>query len=143
MKKTYKEFKDIDILIGKILKRNPAIKNSKFGYACEKFAEKNYVSVAKKLIEKIYDIRLQNALEDPQTKEVKIDTNPASRGFKFSKEGLINCIKQEREIIEEFDKKEIEIEPYFCISIPEEITKEEKEKLKGLLINENILEEPK
>jgi hypothetical protein len=134
MIKTFKEIKEIDNVIGIIFKRNKELENSKFGYACKRFAEKNYVLVSRELGDKIQDIRILNALENPTTKEIIKDPSDMMRGFKYSKEGLINCIKQERDIISEFEKKEIEIEPYICTSIPESITESEQEELRGLII---------
>ena len=132
MTKTFKELQSVDELIGNLYQKDAKLKDTKFGYAYKIFSEKNYVPVIKEFQEALASIRINNALEDKNTKEILVDrANP--RGYKYSKEGLNACIAQERKIEKEFDEKVIEITPYFCKVLPE-LTEEQVEQLKGLII---------
>ena len=132
MVKTFKELQAIDQMIGFLYEQDQKLKNTKFGYAYQKFFKKNYEPALKEFQNKIFDIRLDNAMEDKITKEVLKDKD-SPRGFKFTKEGLKKCVEQERSLIEEFDKKEIEVTPQFSSYVPE-LTEEQKELLTGLII---------
>lgn len=139
MTKTFKEFEELDKIVASIFIKNEKLRGSKFGYTWNRLCQKNYFSVAKEFNEKLADIRIEYALEDEKTKEILIDKlNP--RAYKYSKDGLKNCVKAERDMIKEFDSKEIEYEPYFCTSLPEEITSLPEEIFNmfvGLIIKNN------
>ena len=116
MKKTFKELQEIDLIVGGIYHRKPELRNTKFGYAYKRFVKKNY-----------------QPLVDEKTKEILIDRlNP--RGYKYSKEGLKQVIKDENQISNKFDLKETEIEPFLSSYIPEDLTEEETEILTGIVI---------
>lgn len=132
MKTTIKKIQDADKLVGEIIRSKPALKESKFSYAWKRFIEKNYNPRAKEHWEKIECIRVDNAMEDRNTKEIFVDEkNP--RGYKFTREGLKKCIAEESKLQEEFEATSVEVEPYICTSLPE-LTDEDKETLKGLII---------
>jgi len=132
MKKTFQELQEVDQLIGSLYEKDKTLRESKFGYVYKRFSKKNYIPVVEELTEKIQDIRIENSLEDPQTKQILQDpSNP--RGFKFSKEGLKRCIELERQLSKEFDKREIEIIPYISSYMPE-LTDDQKEMLTGLIL---------
>ena len=133
MKKTFKELRDVDSLVAGMYFRNDKLKETKFGYAFKRFAEKNFRPLFQERGDEVELVRVENALEDPETKEILLDKeNP--RGYKYSKEGLKKCLKAESKIIDDYDKKEVEIKPHISSFIPEDLTEEEKEMLKGLLI---------
>lgn len=136
MVKTFKELQEVDALMGELYRANPELKNTRFGYAYKRFADKNYTPLIKEFQHEINDARIDQALEDPVTKEIK--TDPVSpRGFKYSKEGLKQVIKLEHTIIEKWDNKEVEIVPHICQkeSLPE-LNEEQMEILVGILIQE-------
>jgi len=136
MKKiTFKELQEIDSLVANLYTKDKTLQNSKMGYAYKRFSEKFYFPVVKELQQKTQDIRVDNAMEDKNTKEILADGNNV-RGYKYTKEGLKNCMKQERELVEEYDKREIEIEPFISSFKPENLTDEEKELLKGIIFAE-------
>ncbi len=134
VKKTFKELQELDVLVGALYKRNTELQKGKFGYAYKRFVDTNYVKILKEYQHKINDARIDFALEDPITKEILKDKED-SRGFKYSKDGLKKVILKENEITDEFNPKEVEIDPYFIseASLPE-LSDEEREQLIGVLI---------
>lgn len=133
MKKNYRQLNEMDQIIGGMYKVNPSLKDTKFGYAYKRFCEKYYVPLLKERNEKLVLIRVDNALEDPTTKEILRD-DTHERGFKFDREGLKKCIKSEIKMAEEFDLKEVEIEPIFSSFVPEGLTEEQKEIFAGCIL---------
>lgn len=136
VKKTFKDLIIIDGMIALVYQENPALKMSKFGYAYNKFAEKNYYPKLKEFQQALADIRINYALEDKETKEVLMDDvkkNP--RGYKYDREGLKKVIKAEDALSMEWDEKEVKIEPYFCKkeNLPK-LSEGQKELLKGTII---------
>jgi len=134
MVKTFKELQEVDILVGALYEKNPGLKDGKFGYSYKRFIEKNYMSHLKEFQHELNDVRIDNAIEDPKTKEILRDpTN--SRGFRYTKEGLKKVIEQENEINEKWNVKEIEVEAFICPieSLPT-LTDNQREALVGILI---------
>ncbi len=134
VKKTFKELRNIDVVVGALFQKNPKVEEGKFGYWWKKFMDKNYIEHLKQFQHQINDVRIDYALEDKTTKEILRDPlNP--RGFRYTKDGLKKVIEKENEITEEWDKKEVEVEPYF---VPEESLPEmsyaQREALEGVLV---------
>jgi len=133
IKKTFKELKELDAVIGNLYGKNPELKKGKFGYAYNKFVKKNFVPMLNEYRDELNLIAVNNALTDEKTKELIYDeTN--SRGFKFSKEGLIACMKQEKECEANWNTKELDLEPFISVEVPENMTEEEIEVLTGVII---------
>lgn len=145
VKKTFKQLRDADFLVGLLYKDNPELEKGKFGYAWKRFINKNYMKHLKEFQNELLDVRIDNALEDEKTKALLTDaTNP--RGYKYSKEGLKAVIKKENEITDKWEDKEIEVEPYILPieSLPE-LNEDEREELTGILIapnEEDIIKTP-
>lgn len=133
IKKTYKELREIDNIVGKAYQKNEVLEKSKFGYAYKRFSEKNFIPTVKKHNEQLADVRIDNALEDEKTKEILLDERPNSRGFKYNKEGLKKVMVAEKKLDEEFNVKEIEIEPFICKDVPNDFSEEEIKMMKGLV----------
>ena len=133
MTKTFKELQEVDMMVGGLYQKTPTLKESKFGYAYKRFTDKNYMPYVKDFNEELGALRVQHALEDPNTKEVIIDRmNP--RGFKYSKAELILLMAEERKLAEKWDEKEITIIPYLSKLIPEDLEEEQREMLDGLVL---------
>lgn len=140
--KTYKELQEIDNIVGAMYRKNPNLRDSKFGYAFKRFSDKNIAPTNKELQEKLQDIAVEHALEDPTTKELLLSVD---KEYKYSREGQNKLNKAQRELAVEFLAKEIEVEPYISPRTPE-MTEWEFEVLKGILVDasiqpETILEE--
>jgi hypothetical protein len=133
MKRTCEQLKEVDEVVASLYNKIPTLKNTKFAYAYKRFFEKNLKLIFDEIREEILDVRINNALEDKETKEILVDSTN-ERGYKFDREGLKNVMKEEKKIFDKFNKKEIEIEPYFTDYIPEEIEEHQREFLKGLII---------
>ncbi len=138
IKKTFKELSELDNMIAVMYAGDENLKNTKFGYAYKRFAEKNYYSVLKEYNEKLVDIRIDHALTDEVTKALL--TTDKGRGFEYDKEGLKATIKEESKLEKEWDVKEFEVEPFFCKAefLPKELTDEQEEMLDGILIEKII-----
>jgi hypothetical protein len=138
MKKTFEEIKNIDNIVGGLYQKNIKLKDGKFGYAYNRFYAKNIKPTLEEVNEKITDARIENAMTDEKTKELLYDSSrgPEQKLFKYTKEGLIKFNDEVRKITKEYDKKEVEIIPFFTSEIPTELLDEEKEELKDYLIKE-------
>lgn len=134
IKKTFKELRDLDIMVAEAYHKNEDLEKTKFGYAYKRFREKNYDPKTKEYNEELLSIRIDNALEDEKTKEIFMDPTPNTRGFKYSKDGLKKVVKAEKELLEKWDKKEWEIEPHISPMKPEDFSEEEIEMLTGLVL---------
>lgn len=134
MKKTFLELKEIDDCVAKIYAKYPDIQNSKFGYWYKRFFKKNLQPIIGELEEKLADCRLENALVDEKTREV-LYTDSSQRTYKFDKEGLKKLLNFNRVLLEEYNHKEFEITPFISSEAPEGLTDEDKELLKGILID--------
>jgi len=130
MKKTFKQIQEIDNLVGVMYAKQPELKDSKFGYAYNKFFEKNYAPTLKVLKEELTDSTVDHALEDETTKALLKDEKGE---YKYSKEGQKALMKAQREIYEKYNNLEIEVEPYISTFTPN-LTEEEREMLEGTLI---------
>jgi hypothetical protein len=131
--KTFKEILEIDQEVAKLYKANENLKDGKFGYGYKRFYAKNLTPLLEKYQEGLQDIYVANALEDEKTKALIMEKDGSS--YSYSKAGKIQCLKEERTFIEEFNKKEVEIEPY--IIKPEnlpELTEEQEELFNGVLM---------
>ena len=110
------------------------LKNTKFGYAYKRVAEKNYYPRVKEYNLKLTDIRIDHALVDETTKAIK--TTEKGRGFEYTKEELKAVIRAEDKLLKEWNIKEYEIEPYFCKKecLPTTLSDELKEMLINIVI---------
>ncbi len=133
MKKTFEELTEVDQIIGQLYAKKPDLKNTKFGYAYDKFYKLNIKPVADRMRDEILDVRVENAMEDKTTKQILADKT-SFRGFLYTKAGLRDVIKAEREIEERYSNEEVEVQPYFSSYIPEELEDYQKELLLGLII---------
>ena len=130
--RTFKELLEIYIIIEGLYRKDEKLKDTKFGYAFKRFYKNNIDPTLKERDEKLSDIRIKNALENKDTSAIITDsTNP--RGYAYSKEGLLKCIKEETELVEKYNKMEIKVEPYISSFVPE-LSEEQRDILKGLLI---------
>ena len=134
IKKTFKELQEVDALMGMIFTKNLILRDSKFGYTYKRFYEINFQNIFNEYLSEIEDVRIDNCLEDPTTKAVKLSNNPGGRSYLYSKTGLKEVIKAENKIEKKFQLKEIKITPYFIKDIPKTLTETEIELLKGLII---------
>lgn len=133
MTKTFKELQKIDNMVAELYRDNATLEKTKFGYAYKRFAEKNYYPKAREYNEAIQLLSVDNALEDTTTGEILVD-RANLRGFKFSKQGLKSVMKQENDLQKVWDAKEFEVEPYISSYIPKELTEEQFEMLKGIVL---------
>lgn len=136
MIKTFRELQEVDNMVADLYKKNPKLKDSKFGYSYKRFSDKNYAPVVRDFNEELATLRVKFALEDANTKEVLIDRMNV-RGFKYDKKNLIELMSAERKLEEEFYAKEVELKPFISTMIPDEMEESHIELLKGLVFEES------
>jgi hypothetical protein len=134
MKKTFKEILEINNVIQVLIKANKDISKTKFGYAIDKFIKSSISEPMESFNEALTKIRVENALVDEKTKAILTDLNPHSRGFQFSREGLMACMEGESALVKEWSSKEFEVTPFICTSDLPAITEQQKEILLGVII---------
>ena len=122
----FKQLKQIDAIYGKLL-ADEKYKQTKIVYALKRFSEKNLVKMFGDYNKELEDIRIDNALTDKDTQAILYEEKGGS--YKYSKEGLKAVLKKIREVSEEWNEKEFEVEPFICKEIP-----------KGLILEEDELE---
>lgn len=132
MKKTFKELKKLNGTYIDLVKEHPSINNTKFGYAWNKFFNKNLEPIFKEYNSILIGLSAENGLTDKETGEILM-TN-MGRGFKFSKEGFKKLIEAENKLEEEWNSKEYEIEPYFTSDIPKDLNFIQLEEFEGFII---------
>lgn len=136
MIKTFKELQEVDIMVADLYKKNPKLKDSKFGYSYKRFSDKNYAPIVRDFNEELGMLRVKHALEDSTTKEVLIDRMNV-RGFKYDKKNLVELMQAERKLEEEFYAKEIEVKPFLSTMIPDDMEEPQVDLLKGLVFEES------
>jgi len=71
---------------------------------------------------------------DGKTKELLYEGEGQEKTYKYDKEGAKKRNKENRELVDEFNEKEVEVEPFITTDIPEELSEYQKELLTGLII---------
>lgn len=137
MKKTFKQMREFNQVVNTLIKYQPEILKTKFGYALKKVGTE---------INKYFDdysmeletIRITNALEDPVTKAILLAPEGSPRHYSYSKEGLVKLMQEESDLMKKWDEKELEFNPFYApvSSIPK-LEDEETESLIGFVIEEN------
>lgn len=132
IKKTFKELVFATNTYNDMLKERPEIQNMKFGYAWNKFYRKNLDLIFKEYNSEVADMRITNALTNKETGEILFERE-SLRGFKFSPEKLKTVIKKEREIEDEWNIKEFEVESFICSEGPI-LNDTQREAFEGLIV---------
>ena len=133
IKKTFKELREIDNVYGRLL-TTEGFQNTKLAYAFKRFSDKNTVKIFKDFNELMGDLRLDNALVDEKTKAVLY--NDDKTDYQYTKESSKILKKESSRLVEEWDKKEFEVEPFICNELgDEELNQYDQELLEGVIIN--------
>jgi len=137
MKKTFLEIQEADQIVGSLYAKDKTLEKGKFGYAWGRFIKKNYNPISEELNEKIIDNRVEHALVDEKTKELLYEGEGKEKSYKYSKDGMKALLEANRKLIKEFNKKEIEVIPFYISeeNLPE-LLEGEREILTGLVIEE-------
>jgi len=131
IKKTFRQLNEIDSVVGELYEKDTTLSQTKFGYAYGKFYEKYVKPVLMELQTELTVISVNNALEDKETKAILMTED--RKEYLYSKEGKIKKMKEQQKLVEEFNEKEFEIEPYVATYKPE-MTDEQYEVLKGVIV---------
>lgn len=133
IKRTIKEIQEIDQIVAGLYGKDAKLQQGKFGYAYKRFVEKNYQPAITRLQEKLADVRVDFALTDPTSKELLLDKENA-RGYKYDKDGMKKVMEAERKLAKDWETEEITITPFISKEVPKELSDEQKEILKGIII---------
>jgi hypothetical protein len=133
--KTFKELQEVDLMVAELYRKNPKLKDSKFGYAYKRFSDKNYAPLVRDFNEELAALRVTFALEDPTTKEVLVDRMNV-RGFKYGKQQLIDLMVAERKLESDFYDKEVDVKPFTITeeNLPEGLEESQFDLLKGIVL---------
>lgn len=107
---------------------DPTFENTKFGYACKKFIKKNLLKSFQEFDDENEVLKIEHALIDEKTKEILRDEKG---NYKFSKEETLVLMNLRKSLVEKWNDKEIEVEPYIVSDLPD-LTEEEKELFKDI-----------
>jgi len=130
MKLNLEQLNEINNVVAELYQKDEHLKQGKFGYAYNKFYQKNTQVILDELKEAITISNINNALEDEKTKALITDEKG---NYQYSKEGKIALLKEQKAIVEEYYKKEIELTLYLSPVKPE-MTEEQYEVLKGVIV---------
>lgn len=140
------------------LEKDKANQNTKLSYAIDRFSKRYnkamepYNDIIAESNALINDARTDFASEDADKNLSKLIVkdergNVTYTEYKYTKENKklldqkIRAINKEtQKQIQEFLLKTVEIEPYFCISFPDNLTEYEKEIFAGIIIDPKMLE---
>jgi hypothetical protein len=150
MKKTFKQIREFNIASEGFMKRNPTNMQTKLGYALKRVSEKSISKAAKEYSNaysesyytNVEKIQIDNALTDKVTGAILAAPKDSERPYLYDKEGLKAVMEAENRfsketaqaLLEEFDSKEFEIDPFLAKELPEDLTDEEIEAFKGFVI---------
>ena len=151
MKKTFKQVREFNQVSGVLLQKNPEMAQTKLGYAIKRLGETEIKRVLREYQEKYQEMHFNEmekpaidlALVDPATQAILLTPRGSDREYQYNKEGLIavkklemNFQKLANNLMDEFDEKEFDIEPFYITDVPETLTEDEVEKFKGFVIEE-------
>lgn len=143
MKKTFKELRLFNVFSTSFLVRDKNHAETKLGYAIKSFVDKNLDKIMSEYNEALNNIRIDECHTDDSGVIVyditKDENGNEIRHLKFTKEGLKNKNKREKELLEIYDKKEYDIESCITKKVPENLTMNEIESFKELVIPGNYI----
>lgn len=158
-KMTYEKLMEYNSIAGVWLKKEPSNQNTKLGYAISVFSKKYnkylipYNDIVNDRNERIDDAKVTYASEDEDKNLLKLIVKD-DKGqvtyteYKYTKENqnLFNkkviIINKEANLkIEDFLCQEIEIEPYYATSLPNNLTEIERAAFTGIVINPSAVME--
>jgi len=142
--RTFKQLREFNIMAQSYLMRCGT--DTKLAYAIERVQESNLKNVFKEYSEKLRDIRIENCFTDKdgviQYDILKEAGGRETRDFKYTKEGLRAKEKEEKELIEDYDKKDVEFEPFIATEVPLNLGEMEIQLFRGIVIPENYVKTP-
>lgn len=136
IKRTFKELRELDNIIGMMFGADKNLPNTKFGYGYKRFYTKNLADPFTEYQNEIQDVWADHAMIDDKTKVIVRDEGKKDRsGFGYDREGDKNVRKAEKKLYDKWAVKEIEVDPYFIDpkDLPE-LNEFQKEAFKGLIM---------
>jgi len=135
MKKTFKELNRFSGVVKNLVNKNPAIMETKFGYAIKRFEEVSLTDPYQDYNSELSMVRIDHALTDKVTGALSKDLT-SQRGFAYDREGMKMVIRAEQAIEKEWADREFDVTPYICKveNLPKDLTEEEIECFAGLVM---------
>ena len=134
MKITFEDLRKFNQVTANLFARKSVYRESKLGYAIKRFTDINLIKIFNEYNNELEMARIDHCLADPITKAVMLASGGSQRMYQYSKEGLKAVLKAELDLIEKWDKKEFEVKPWICLEPPKDLTEEEMETMKRLVI---------
>lgn len=110
-------------------------KETKFTYALGRMLSKTETTV-KKVADKLDIIAVKHARTDPPDDENGELLRDAQNRLRFSKKGQVACFEAQQNFL---DEKEIEVEPHFVKSVPDDVTQDGLSALEFFIIDSDTL----
>jgi len=149
IKKTFKEVRELNVAISQYFKRISTAEQTKLGYALKRISDTEIKKVLGEYREAYDKLAFENlekpaielALVDKVTGAVLMAPKGSERVYQYNKENLVKVMEVEKnfqkianDLIDDFDKKEFDIEPYLVKEIPEDLLPKEVEAFKGFVL---------
>ncbi len=150
IKKTFKQIREFNQAVNSFINRKPTNIQTKLGYAIKRVSdvsikeavEKYQKEQANLLFNTVEKVQIDNALTDPVTKAVLTAPKDSDRPYLYDAKGLLVVREAERkfndlvaDLLSEWDNKEFDIDTYFAVSLPHDLTEIEKEAFTGFAID--------
>lgn len=151
VKKTFEQVRTFNMAVDRFLRAKPTNEQTKLGYAIRKVSEGSIKKIVKeyqqdytgRYYNDVETAQIDNALTDKETKAVLASPKGSDRPYQYDKEGLKKVMIAERKfaditapaILEEWDKKEFDIESHFAAELPDDLTLDQFEAFLGFAID--------
>lgn len=150
MKKTFKDIRQFNIAVETWARQKPENLQTKLGYAMKRVTDNSVAKAIKEyqsayqeaFYENVERVHVDHALTDPTTKAILTAPQGSQRPYLYDKEGMKIVMDAERKfnsvtapaLLEEWDNKEFEIDPYIATELPDDLSDEMKDALKGFVL---------
>ena len=131
--KTFKQIREFNQYASAILRRHPI---SKISYSLKKVLKK--LKMVEDYNNELEDIRVEccytnnkGVIEYDITKD---SSGNEVRHYKYTKEDMKQRLHRMRELVEQWNNKTFEVNPYFVTEVPDDITMDEREALLGFVL---------
>lgn len=135
-KRTFQKLREFNVISQGYLLR--CRMGTKIAYAIARVQEKYMSTIFKEYSEKVRTIAIEHCFVDGNGvilyDTVRGENGQESRKFRYTKEGMIKKEKDEKELMDEYDKKEVEIDTFIVKDVPLDLNEIEIEAFKGLVI---------
>lgn len=155
VKKTFEEVRKFNMAVDKFYRAKPTNEQTKLGYAVRKVSEGSIKQIVKdyqqayteKYYTEVESVQVDNALTDKATGAILMAPKGSDRPYQYKPENLKKVMIAERKfaeitasaLLDEWDKKEFEIDEHYASEIPEGLSDGDIEAFRGFAIDPNMV----